>query len=93
VADVPLGVEDLLPISMTKSGESVQMAVKMRRARIDGRRLRYVGGVYEPTVEEPPVDETPTNEPPDPGDLPPAPDGCRWQVDLFGNADPVLVCG
>jgi len=97
-AGVPLAVEDLLPISMTRQGEVVQMALKLHKARTSGGHVRYVGGTWEPPIVEPPAEEPPAELPPstdlpDPDSLPPAPEGCRWVVDLFGGGDPVLTCG
>jgi hypothetical protein len=54
-ADAPLTVEDLLPVSMTRDGDPVQMVVTMKRGRTpEGDRVRWVGGVYE-MAEEPPI--------------------------------------
>ena len=53
-ADAPLAVDDLLPISLTRDKMPVQMVVDMKQARTpEGERVRWVGGVYEPTPEPP----------------------------------------
>ena len=101
-ADAPLEVDDLLPVSVTRGGEAVQMVARLKRARgEDGRRVRLVGGVYEPTLD-PPVDVVPDPDvpappqggvdPPSDGELPPPPPGCRWLIDLFGGGEPRLSC-
>ena len=54
-ADAPLVVEDLLPISLTRDGEPVQMVVKMKQGRTpEAKSVRWIGGVYEP-LDEPPI--------------------------------------
>lgn len=53
-ADAPLTVEDLLPVSLTRSGEPVQMVVTLQRGRTpEGDRVRWAAGVYEPPSEPP----------------------------------------
>ncbi len=92
-ADRPLSLEDLLPLSTTRSGEVVQMALKLHAAGSPAGHRRYVGGVWEPPVVDP-SSQTPQDPGlPDTSSLPPAPPGCRWLIDLLGGADPVLTCG
>ncbi len=56
LADSPLVVEDLLPLSVTRDGEPLQMVVDLKRGRTPdgGDRVRWVGGVYE-APSEPPI--------------------------------------
>ena len=63
-ADVPLVVDDLFPVSLTRGGDAVQMVVKMQQGRTpEGERVRWVGGVFEPDEEPPPVLSSQPEEP------------------------------
>ena len=88
VADGPLSVSDLLPLSFTRRGRALHMATHVMRAghRRHGHTL-FLGGVYEP---EPEPDPEPEPEPdPDPDlEVPP---GCELVIDLL-TGEPRVVC-
>ena len=58
-ADTALAIEDLLPVSLTRDGDPVQVVVDTKRGRgPDGDRVLWVGGTYQPPEEppeEPPI--------------------------------------
>ena len=89
VADQVLSLEDLLPMSIGRKGEPVQVAVRVRNAALRGRPCSVVvGGLFLPEPEAEEEDEEPTQPPGDPGGVPP---GCELLIDLI-TGEPVLVC-
>jgi hypothetical protein len=80
VADDPLSVDDLLPMSFTRRGEALHMAASVMRA--SHKRHGYtvfLGAVYEPEPE------------PEPELEPEVPPGCELVLDLL-TREPVIVC-
>ncbi|MCB9725285.1 MAG: hypothetical protein H6748_14635 [Spirochaetaceae bacterium] len=100
-ADRPLDLEDLLPVSMTHSGVTVHMAARLDHGVFEDERLCAIAGALDPAslpAPEPEPEPTPEPPPPDdtvpnPGDVPPAPPGCTWVIDLFTGQPTVLECG
>jgi len=86
VADGPLSVEDLLPLSFTRRGQVLHMAARVMRAshKRHGRTV-FLGAIYEP-------DPDPGSElEPEPGPELEVPPGCEVLVNLLTN-EPVIVC-
>ena len=82
--DQSLVTAGIMPKSVSRTNVSVQLAVHLQGASVDGKSISTVGGSFEPEQVAPPSSE----------DQPTAPDdGCTWVIDLFTGEPLYQTCG